>query len=142
MTSIRGLAREHYSSEQLDAWCGDRSPASYLEPIQRKVVFVEEQASEVRAFAQLDLASGVVEAVYGEPAHAHTSIGAGLLTVLEAHARAHGVTELRLDSSLNAVGFYEGTGYAPLTQATHELDSGVCIPCVTMRKSFAVATDA
>lgn len=71
------------------------------------------------------------------PEHAGKSVGAALLAALEEHAVRNGVRELQLDSSLNAVAFYERAGYSAVAQAVHELGSGVSIPGVTMRKSLA-----
>lgn len=132
--SIRGLARQHYSGEQIATWIGNRSSLSYLAPIVHKFVLVHEDDSRVRAFAQLNLETSTVEAVYVEPKYARKGIGASLVVVLETYALNTGVIELRLDSSLNAVGFYERLGYTSVAQTEHLLELGVSIPCISMCK--------
>ena len=134
MASIDGLARSHYSAQQLAAWRGRRSPDSYLEPIAHKVVLVAERHAAVAGFAQLDVASSCVEAIYVLPQLARLGIGARLLAAVEARARAGGLAELSLDASLNSVAFYAQAGYCPVREAVHELEPGVFIPCVVMRK--------
>jgi GNAT superfamily N-acetyltransferase len=137
MASIRELGMSHYSPEQVDAWCGNRSPDAYLSQIEGKHVWVALIDDEVCGFAQLDAGTATVEAVYVAPEVAHRGWGSMLLAVLEAQASGMGIGELRLDASLNAVAFYAFAGYSLVGQAMHELAPGVHIPCVTMRKALA-----
>ena len=62
------------------------------------------------ADALLD-AMGEVRAVYVHPDHARHGVGSALLAELEGYARGRGLDRLSLQSSLNAVGFYERAGY-------------------------------
>lgn len=54
---------------------------------------------------------GELHAVYVHPDHARSGVGSALLAELEGYARGYGLTKLTLQSSLNAVGFYERAGY-------------------------------
>ncbi len=42
IASIKGLACTHYSAEDVDAWCGKRTPEMYHVAIEEKVVLVDE----------------------------------------------------------------------------------------------------
>lgn len=140
IASVRALARSHYGPEQIEAWCGRRSPASYREPIERKVVLVAEQGGRLAGFGQLDPATATVEAVYVHPSCVGLGIGRALLQALEEAALALGLRALRLDASLNAEGFYRRAAYVPLAATEHELSPGVTIPCVTMTRCLLPAT--
>ena len=71
-----------------------------------------------------------------ERGHVRQGIGTMLLAAVEATAQTLGITRLSLDSSLNAVEFYASAGYSAVAEATHELEPGVHIPCVTMQKAL------
>jgi putative acetyltransferase len=137
MAAIRVLAASHYSPQQLQAWCGDRSADSYISSIENKVVLVAiSPLGSVCGFGQLNEPAATVEAVYVAPEAVRKGIGRKLLALLEAHAFAASVPSLQLDSSLNAVAFYDKAGYAPVCKTLHELAPGTFLPCVTMRKSL------
>jgi putative acetyltransferase len=136
MASIRALARSHYSAEQVEAWCGRRSPESYLDPIERKVVLVAEKDHLLCGFAQLDPLSAAIDAIYVAPDAVRRGIGTKLLAEIERSAAELGIKGLSLDSSLNAVAFYASAGYSPIGEADHKLELGGHIPCVTMYKAL------
>jgi putative acetyltransferase len=54
-------------------------------------------------------------------------------------AKELGLTELRMDSSINAVPFYEANGFISLERADHRLPSGNRMACVRMRKTLGSA---
>jgi putative acetyltransferase len=135
MAAIRGLCSSHYGAAEIDAWCGGRSPSNYLSPIREKVVLVAEVNARIRGFGQLD-PKGLIEAVYVHPDHPRQGIGMALLRALESCALRLGCKVLRLDSSLNAVGFYAAAGYRTVERCTHEIRPGIFIPCERMEREF------
>jgi putative acetyltransferase len=134
--AIRDATSTHYTSEQIEAWAGRLSPASYSEPIANKVMFVAVDTGVICGFSQLDPKSSLVEAVYVLPSHLRRGLGSRLLARLESVARASGLTQLTLDASLNSVPFYEHASYRRVRSTDHELKSGVSIPCMIMRKEL------
>jgi GNAT superfamily N-acetyltransferase len=135
-TAIRDAAHTHYTSEQIEAWAGRLSPASYGEPIENKILFVAVDTGQICGFSQLDPKNSVVEAVYVLPSHMRRGLGSRLLSALESIARASGLTQLTLDASLNSVPFYERASYRRVCSTDHELKPGVSIPCMVMRKEL------
>ena len=142
IAAIRSLARSHYSPDEIEAWCGHRSAASFFEPIQHKLVIIEANREAINGFGQLDLSTRTIEAIYVAPSSARRGIGAQLLAELEARAKAAGLSELRLESSLNAVAFYAQAGYSPVCEANHAFDAGASISCINMRKALAASAGA
>jgi len=63
-SAILDVASTRYTSEQIEAWAGKLSPASYTEPIENKIVFVADDAGQICGFGQLDPKNSMVEAVY------------------------------------------------------------------------------
>jgi putative acetyltransferase len=136
MASIRGLASGSYSAAQIDAWCGNRSPQSYHTPLTEQFVLVAEAEGQLVGFAQLDASQSTVVAVYVHPRFVRQGIGLQLLRALESEAHLVGLSELRLQASLNAVGFYANAGYAPGAQAEHMVSSGGSVPCIAMSRTL------
>jgi hypothetical protein len=61
--AIRELAASHYSSAQIDAWCGKRSASSYGAPIESNFMLVAFSPDGViQGFGQLDPGNAAVEA--------------------------------------------------------------------------------
>lgn len=134
--AIRDVASTHYTSSQIEAWAGRLRPTSYSEPIENKIVFVAVDVGQICGFSQLDLKNSMVEAVYVAPSHLRRGMGSRLLSALESIAQASGLTQLTLDASLNSVPFYEKANYRHVRSIDHELNAGVSIPCVVMRKDL------
>jgi putative acetyltransferase len=135
-SAIRDIAATHYTSEQIEAWAGRLSPASYSDPIENKILLVAVDTGQICGFGQLDARTSVVEAVYVLPSHLRRGLGSRLLSTLESIARSSGLAQLTLDASLNSVPFYERASYTPVRPMDHELDAGVSIPCMAMRKEL------
>ena len=65
-------------------------------------------------------------------------VGTSLLNALERSANAAGIERLRLDASLNSVGFYERMWYQTERPGVHRTLGGQEIRCVHMRKELAL----
>jgi GNAT superfamily N-acetyltransferase len=133
-SAIRNVCCSHYSSDEIEDWVGRLKPESYGWPIQNKDVFVAEIDGEVVGFGQVIRTE--VEAVYVSPNHLRAGIGSQILATLEQRARVLGSTYLEVLSSLNAVSFYEESGYRTLEPATYMLNPGRSIACVRMAKNL------
>jgi N-acetylglutamate synthase-like GNAT family acetyltransferase len=127
----------HYGTAELEAWVTHLSPDRYEQPIATQEFVVAELDGTVVGFGQLELETGVVKAVYVLPDRGGKGFGASLLNALERSARVAGIERLRLDASLNSVGFYERMGYQAERPGVHRTTGGQEIQCVHMRKELA-----
>lgn len=142
MAAIEAIGETHYSAEQRRAWRGGRTPQQYLEPIATRVMRVALAANDgapapdsaLLGFAQLDLSSGAIEAIYVQPGAQRAGIGTQLLRALESSASVAGAQDLWLDASLNAVAFYAGQGFEALSAHEYPVGGHLTMPCVRMRK--------
>ena len=135
--AIRGLARGHYTDEQIEAWSGPRPQAHFGDVIRGKEFYVAEEGGEVVGFGSLNVGAGEVDAVYVAPAAAGRGVGMKLLRAVEGRAREAGLKRLRVEASLNAVGFYERAGYELQGTGAHRLWNGIELPCAHMSKELA-----
>lgn len=116
--TVEAFGPDGYDMEQVRAWAkaGERSPDDYDVDTAGEHFTVAVQEKEVAGFGHLVTTAGEVHAVYVHPDHAGRGVGSVLLAELEGYARGQGFSELRLQSSLNAMGFYERAGYERLCE--------------------------
>jgi putative acetyltransferase len=139
--SIRGLAQEDYSDQQIESWTStdstdnsdDESPVGDDE----QYLIIAEEDDTIAGFGQLSLKDGEIVAVYVRPEHSRQRVGTALLSQLETTARDLDLEEISLSASLPAVPFYNQAGYERVATATHETTGGAELECVEMRKRIA-----
>jgi putative acetyltransferase len=136
-SSIRELCGGHYAPEKIEVWARPRPPGHYERAILDKEFYVAEEGGEIVGFGTLNAETCEVEAVYVGPAAAGRGVGIKILLTLEGRARELGLEGLRLDSSLNAVGFYERAGFRVEGVGEHRLGGAVDIPCAHMSKRLS-----
>ena len=134
--SIRELCARDYPPEQIEAWASPSRIEQYRFAIARHEFYVAVSGDSVVGFSELDDERGEVKAVYVDPAWSRRGVGRALLAELERAARGHGLTELQLEASLTAEGFYLAAGYLAVARRTHILSSGDGLACVQMRKAL------
>ena len=134
--AVRGIRTAHYTSEEIQAWAVPKLPENYEESIRSKEFFVAEDEGVILGFGVLNQESCEVEAVYVTPEAGRRGIGLAILRKLEERASTQGLSELRLNASLNAVPFYEQAGYVAQEPSKYRLLTGVEIACVPMIKTL------
>lgn len=128
-----------YSASAIDAWCASLRVEYYEELWQTygHDVIVATQRQRAIGFAHLDTVRARLVALYVLPRCARRGLGSALLRSIERSARASGVTELRLGSSLAAEGFYRRRGYLVGERAAVRLACGMSLSVSRMYKAFA-----
>lgn len=132
--SIRSLCGEAYKPQEISAWVARLSQESYSGVLKTQAMFVAEVDQRVVGFGQLDPEKGEVKALYVLPEKVNVGVGSSLLSKMEGVAREHGLTCLRLFSTLNAESFYEGKGYQRRALSKHVINEEVAVDCVLMEK--------
>lgn len=130
--SVRAFGPDGYGTEQVQEWAGagERSPEDYEVDAEDEQFTVAVRKGEIAGFGHVVLDAGEVHAVYVHPDHAGHGVGSALLAELEGYARGRELSALSLQSSLNAVGFYEQAGYERVGEG--ESPGGLAV--VEMRK--------
>ena len=134
--AIRELCAGHYPEAVLEPWARTPMPSRFGEVLVLQRAVVVEEGAQAIAFGFLDRDDGEVAAVYVRPDVARRGVGRALLARLEADAVASGLAQLRLASSLNAVGFYRAAGYGDERPDTFRHPGGFDLPCVRMSKQL------
>ncbi|MFT4891378.1 MAG: putative acetyltransferase [Halobacteriales archaeon] len=143
LASIKGLAGQSYTEEQVAAWAHDRDPNDY--PIESEDTYfvVAEDVTAVIGFGWMKLdageyfqteVEGEIAAIYIHPSVTGQGIGSRIYTELETQAIRQNIASLGLWASLNAVPFYEAQGYARVAEHSHEYQDGIELTLVEMDK--------
>jgi GNAT superfamily N-acetyltransferase len=130
MAAVRVLCAPHYAPEIVEAWLANRSAQGYLRGIGAGATIVAELASNVVGFGEG--VPGEIVAVFVDPDFASRGIGSALLkhTLRLAHEHRGPV---RLESTLNAVGFYERFGFSQVERSVVRRNQ-IEIPIVIMQR--------
>jgi ribosomal protein S18 acetylase RimI-like enzyme len=134
--AIRADTSEHYAPEAVEVWVGAFNRDNFPKNIQRLSFLVAESGkARIDGFLAVDLETGEVDSVYVAPWSQGRGLGALLLSKAEELAVEGGHSEIWLDSSLNAVGFYERHGWLEVERHSR-VRKGVEIPVVRMGKTL------
>jgi len=134
--AVLRLAGGAYSQAQVEVWAGALTPERYL-PGMRDFEFFVAEEGRVLGFLILNLEGAELNAVYVHPEAAGRGIGRRLYETAENLACKHGLTRLRVKSTVNAVGFYEALGFRRVRDMVHRSPAGIDLPCVEMKKKLA-----
>ena len=155
--SGRGLSREDYADVQIEAAVASVYGVD-SDLIHDKTYFVAEQNGTLigcggwsrrktlfggdkfanRDVEYLDPAvdSAKIRAFFVHPQHARKGVARAILDRCEQEATEHGFRSLELMATLPGIKFYEACGYSRQGNFDLELDDGVKLPLVPMRKSL------
>ncbi|AEH38026.1 GNAT family N-acetyltransferase [Halopiger xanaduensis] len=149
--AIRERGSNVYDEHQLEAWLANVHPERYpIDEAGFRVLVAEvgrddfddrDDSDDLVGFGLLDLEpsaygsdTGRIKSIYVRPDAARTGVGTALLDRLEAAAREAGLEQLALTASENAIEFYERQGYEGIDTRTLEMEDGVTLPALRMRK--------
>jgi GNAT superfamily N-acetyltransferase len=129
--SVAGLARNHYSAEQIAGWMGERTPAYYEDLIAHGRMVVAERGGVIVGF--VDSEPGELTRLFILPDASGYGLGRRLLQIGIEHARRGLDGSIRVEATLNAVDFYKHFGFKAIGKgyAAHTL-GGPPIPIVHM----------
>lgn len=142
-SAIRVTAAEAYGSAIIDDWAPAVISPERVQIFQRSIKCGEElivvavnATDRIIGFGSIVPGNSELRAIYVAAEHGRQGVGRAILGRLEELARQAGVTELRMDASINAVRFYEANGFISLKRGEHVMSSGGRMACVCMRKTL------
>lgn len=134
LASVRDLASGDYPDEIVEAWAQPRPLEQLQASIAANPFYVAEKDREIIGYAELEIHLKRVRSVYVAPSHSRQGVASALLAALEIEARKYGLDELRLESSLNAVPFYEANGFEQVQRGRFQLGNNLEMTSIHMRK--------
>jgi putative acetyltransferase len=134
--SIKTLCSSCYENKIISGWVGILTPDIYDNAINEKIMIVAEQNSKITGIGILDIENREIGAVYIHPDFKGSGTGKRLLLELEKLASQKNICSIRLNSTLNAHGFYKKHGYSGESGSFHELPNGIRLECISMHKTL------
>ncbi len=134
--SILELCAAHYSAVELSLWTDALRPDKYTALLAGREFLVTEEDGQILGFGVLDLGQSLINATYVSPKAVRRGVGRRLVEAMEQLAKQGGVSRLQLNSTLNAVPFYERLGYVQRGASSNRLPTGTELPCVVMTKDL------
>jgi GNAT superfamily N-acetyltransferase len=116
------------SAEIVAALLRDRTPQGYV-GIERGEMHVYEEQSEILGFSQV--VPGEILALFVSPASSRRGVGSALMAHAINIARRDRAGSVKLESTLNAVPFYQAPGFGRIRDSMVQR-SGIDIPVVEM----------
>lgn len=107
--SVRELAKDHYSAEQIAGWMGERTAETYEALIAKGLLVVVEQEGKIVGF--VDSEPGEVTRLFLLADAAGSGLGKRLLEIGIQNARRDHEGPVRVESTVNAEGFYRRHGF-------------------------------
>lgn len=127
--------RHDYTPEQLQLW----TSGEFSEKFENTVTHhfhLAEIAARIVGTGMINLHTGMIDAVFVEPDVMGQGVGKRMMRHLETLARAAGLTEIRLDASLNAAPFYRAQGFEGDEVSLYQSPRGFSLPCIAMVKTI------
>jgi GNAT superfamily N-acetyltransferase len=109
--AILAFAAPAMPREHATAWAEAHPTRWMVQVIRERDVWVLEIASAIAGW--ISTRANKIDGLYTSPPHAGQGIGSRLLVFVERELQRRGHSEVVLDASVNAEGFYVGHGYAP-----------------------------
>lgn len=135
-TAIRDGAGDHYPPDVVEVWVGAFNPDNFPGNLERMEFYVAELPDRrIAAFLAFDLDTAEVDSVYVAPWGKGLGLGSFLMGFVDGIARRAGLDSLWLDSSINAVAFYEKHDWKEVERHTR-VRNGVEIAVVRMEKTL------
>lgn len=118
LRTVRISNASDYPAQAIEQLIVDFASEKVAQRMTERDTFVAEIAG--RIVGTIALGGDRLRTLFVEPELQGSGLGARLVAHLEAHARAVGVSELKLSSSLTAHGFYERLGYRTVRLEEHD----------------------
>ena len=125
----------HYSPEDIEIWASVEATKQFIEVVENSF-YVASIDGCVVGTGMVNLESGKVDAIFVHPSHMRTRIGRQIVLYLEKLALDAGLTQLNLESTLNAVTFYRAQGFVGDSIAKYVSPRGFSLDCIPMIKSL------
>lgn len=145
--AIRKKCSTHYGTEDVNVWVARQNKAKYLPFIAAKEIIVAEKAGKVIGFGHLTADTGTdpkesdektmqIRGLFVDPDCGVKGVGSALMKEMEKRAKECEAGCLIVQSSLNAVEFYEKCGFVALELTTHQMSEQSCLQCHKMKKKL------
>jgi GNAT superfamily N-acetyltransferase len=125
-----------YERAQLEEWTGGEASRAFADAVEDRF-HVGMVGERIAATGMINLSTGKIDALFVHPGFMRRGFGTAMIAHLEALAFAAGLTQVMLDSTLNAAPFYRKIGFEGDAISRYRSSRGLTMDCVPMAKRLA-----
>ena len=125
----------YYPAEDLKSWTSGEMTDQFLHMVEDSF-YVAAVDGRVIGTGMIDLDSGKLDAIFVHPNHMGSGVGKQIMLHLEQLAIEAGLTQVKLDSTLNASSFYRARGFVGEEVSKCKSPRGELLDCIPMKKSI------
>ena len=137
--AILSQCEGYYPPESLAIWTNGEITERFIQFVVEQF-YVVAAGDTVVGTGMIDRNTGRLDAIMVRPDMMRHGIGRQMVSFLEDIARTAGLTELTLDSTLNAAEFYRSCGFVGEARGTYESPRGITLDCIPMTKTLRSPT--
>lgn len=134
--AIRHACKGFYPDDLLERWTAGEMTDAFVEFVVQQF-YVATVDGAVAGTGFVNLGDGRIDALFVRPDMMGKGIGKRILAFCEERGRAAGLTELTLDSTLNAAPFYRRCGFVGDAVSVYQSPRGFSLDCIPMTKRLA-----
>jgi len=131
--AIRHACKGFYADDLLEQWTTGEITDQFIEVVVQQF-YVATANGVVAGTGLIDLGDGRLDAVFVRPDMMGKGIGKRIVAFCEDVGRSAGLTELKLDSTLNAAPFYRRCGFVGDVIGVYRSPRGILLDCIPMTK--------
>ncbi len=133
--AIKAQCSTYYSEDIIEKWTSGEPPEDF-DDIVNGDFWVTEIGNEIIGIGKIDLEKAKVDAVFVHPEKMRLGAGVKMIKHLEQLALDHGLTEITLQSTLNAAPFYRSCGFQGNKIVQYHSPRGIILDCIIMLKKI------
>lgn len=132
--AIEAGCKDHYSEEQISSWATPQELPPYAEQLNESLYLIAEDTDKCIGFGSINKSKPEIETLFVIPEYFGKGIGSEILIQLEKSTNLQSHHKIQVDSTMNAVSFYERHGYKKHSECVHIEPDGTEIQCTRMIK--------
>ncbi len=134
--AIEAGCKEHYSEKQIASWATPQELPPYEEQLKNSLFLIAEDGNKCIGFGSISRDNPEIETLFVSPDYFGKGIGSKILVQLEKTVNPQSNYKILVDSTKNAVPFYEKHGYQRHSECVHIEPDGTKIQCIKMVKEI------
>ncbi len=138
--AIRHQCAGHYPADTIAQWTDGEIPPPAFSKFVSDSCYVIDLDGAVVASGAVDLSTGQVDAIFVDPRYLRRGIASAMMRFLEETALASGLEWLILESTLNAEGFYQASGFSSERTSKYQSPRGFAMDCIVMKKRIGACS--
>jgi putative acetyltransferase len=140
--AVHQIAGDVYDRDILEGWAGKletKAIEDFSVNLEKEIRLVVELGNKLIGYGAFRIPEpdkADIFGVYMLPGHERQGVGKQLLAALEDEARRRGLRQAWVTSPLNAIPFFEHSGYEFVTDGIHKLYNGSEVKCARLVKQL------